>query len=427
MTYTCKICNYNTPNHHNFDRHNKSNKHKKKEKLNKYCYDCDKDFETRHKYIKHSYYHKNYKNKKNDEIIEIDNTDVNQIKNIVKTSNNNIKNNIKENLNTTSKIISRKIDNLAKSNEESNKLINTKIDDLNKSNQEVVTVVNKAITRASSLIKYLMEHHTATPPLKKINYKDCVNTLKLNYKCTKDDYALQEILVREHRTHIFVKRISNTILNLIHHKNPEKQPIWNTDCSRNHYVVKTPSSWNEDKAGIKFTEYVIKPILNHIRELIHDYRINKLEKMSFKNFTELDRDEYYLRISSTLDLEGDLLNESLIPQFLKELSPHLRYLQDELDGIEKIIELEELQENLKEIIKKRTNMTDDISDDISDDNSEDISEIEDDDDYIKDYDKKYNKYKFEEEFDLQDDYNDTEEDEDNIYFPQKIFKQKLVY
>jgi hypothetical protein len=46
---------------------------------------------------------------------------------------------------------------------------------------------------------------------------------------------------------------------------------------------------------------------------------------------------------------------------------------------------------------------------------------------MKDYEKKYNKYKFEEEFDVQDDYNDTEEDEDNIYFPQKIFKQKLVY
>lgn len=400
--YNCELCNYNTENNYNYQKHLNTNKHIKNEKNNKFCFDCNKNFETRQKYTRHMYHHKNY-------VIKKDNIEIIENVQIIADDSN--------------KIISRKIDNLAKSNEESNKLINTKIDDLNKSNQEVVTVVNKAITRASSLIKYLMEHHTTTPPLKKINYKDCVNTLKLNYKCTKDDYALQEILVREHRTHIFVKRISNTILNLIHHKNPEKQPIWNTDCSRNHYVVKTPSSWNEDKAGIKFTEYVIKPILNHIRELIHDYRINKLEKMSFKNFTELDRDEYYLRISSTLDLEGDLLNESLIPQFLKELSPHLRYLQDELDGIEKIIELEELQENLKEIIKKRTNMTDD--------DSEDISEIEDDDadddDYIKDYDKKYNKYKFEEEFNLQDDYNDTEEDEDNIYFPQKIFKQKLVY
>jgi hypothetical protein len=37
----------------------------------------------------------------------------------------------------------------------------------NNSKKEVVTVVNKAITKASSLIKYLMENHRSVPPLEK--------------------------------------------------------------------------------------------------------------------------------------------------------------------------------------------------------------------------------------------------------------------
>ena len=212
-----------------------------------------------------------------------------------------------------------------------------------------------------------MENHMTTPPLKKLNYEECINVLKLDYNCPKDDYKLQEILVRQHRTNIFVKRISNSILKLLNHKNPDKQPIWNTDCSRNHYVVKTNSNWNEDKAGIKFTEYVIKPILNHIRVLINDYRVNKIEKLSFDNFTDDDRAEYYKVISTTLTLEGELLNETLVPQFLRELSPHLRYLQAELEEIEKFKELEKLQENLKEIIESTSSDEDNDDNNIDDD------------------------------------------------------------
>ena len=382
--YICNLCNYNSNNINNYQKHLNTNKHNINEKNNKFCFECNKSFSTRQKYTRHMYHHINY---------------------VVKKNNNNNKHimhdNVEDKINNTNKYISNKIDHLTKTNEESNKIISNKIDDLNKSNQEVVKVVNKALTRASTLIKYLMQYHPTTPPLQKINYKECIDKLKLDYNCIQNNYALQEILVREYRTHIFVKKISNSILNLINHKNPEKQPIWNTDCSRNHYVVKTPSAWNEDKAGIKFTEYIIKPILTHIRQLIHDYRVNKLEKTCFDNFTELDMDEYYLRLSSTLELEKELLNGTLVPQFLKELSPHLRYIQKELEEIEQFKELEELQENLKQIIKNRTN------------NSDFDTESESDNDNNNNYN--HNEI-----------YEDSEE-EDNIYIPQKIYKTRVIY
>ena len=396
IQYKCHLCDYNTDNLQNFKRHNSTQKHKLNNINNKYCYDCNKNFETRNKYIRHKYYHNKYKLKVNDKINnnknKIDNTSLNKIKHIVN-----------------------------KSNQESNKLIANKLDDLSKSNQEVVTVVNKALTKASTLIKYLMENHNSTPPLRKINYTDCINILKIDYNCPEDDFGLQEKFVREYKSNIFVKRISNSILKLLNHKNHDKQPIWNTDCSRNHYVVKTPSSWNEDKAGIKFTEYIIKPILNYIRQLIHEYRTKKLEILPTDKFTEWDRDEYYNKLSTTLTLEGQLLNETLIPDFLRELSPHLRYLHDELEEIEKFEELEELQENLKKIIKKRT-----ISKSESESESESESKSNIDSD-IEDIIKLQTKSYYEEyNVDNYEDSTDSDNNNYNIYIPQKIFKKRII-
>ena len=58
-----------------------------------------------------------------------------------------------------------------------------------KSKEEVKTVVNKAITKATSLIKYLMQHHQNVPPIKKISDKESIKLLRIDYECPlkKDD------------------------------------------------------------------------------------------------------------------------------------------------------------------------------------------------------------------------------------------------
>ena len=399
MNFHCKTCNYSTKIKCNFEKHNKTDKHISNLKHNRFCKLCNKEYSTAGNYKRHlDKVHLNNQN-----VIDNSNHDYN-LDDIIKPNKTNQIHDISDNhlnhlnqLNQFNNNSLKEIKEIKDIVTSSNKIVVNKIDDLNKSNHEVVSVVNKAITKASSLIKYLMEHHKSTPPLKKINYNECINLLKIDYQCPNDDFLLQEKLIREHKNNLFVKRLSQCILKLIHHKNQNKQSIWNTDCARNHYVVKTPLSWNEDKAGLKFTEYVIRPMLNHIRELITKYRIESLEiLMKTKTISDYDKQKYNELLSDVLNFECALMNETYIPQFLKELSPHLRYLHEELEELEKFEELEELQENLKNIIKKRVN---------SDSDSETKSDSE---------------------IDLDDDNIIINSDDDDIYIPQKIYKKRII-
>ena len=55
--------------------------------------------------------------------------------------------------------------------------------------------------------------------------------------------------------------------------------------TRHHYVIKTNDNWNEDKAGIQFTNFIIIPFLNSIGSLINTYRVNKLETINMRKNT----------------------------------------------------------------------------------------------------------------------------------------------
>jgi len=267
-------------------------------------------------------------------------------------SNRNKKNNINKDNN--------KNININKNNNKdiSNKEIVVELKkEINNSNNKVVKVVNKALNKASTLISYLMEHHSTTPPLRKLRQSKCIKTLRLNYKCEIDknkdyDYELELLLINDHSKNKFVKNISKTILNLVNHKT-DQQPIYNTDSSRQTYVIKTTNKWNEDIAGVKFTELVIKPLLTYIGDLIKNYRITKLDTVNmYKN--NLEQNTVHLeQMSKTLNLETDIINDKLVKPILRELTPYLRFLEEELEEMEKLEELEEIQEELDYIVATR--------------------------------------------------------------------------
>ncbi len=79
-----------------------------------------------------------------------------------------------------------------------------------------------------------------------------------------------------------------------------------------------------------------------------------------------------------------MTNDYLIKPLLKELSPHLRFLQVELEELEKLEELTKIQDELEEMINGNS-----ISD-----SSDDEDEIEKDNVYDSDYNDNYiKKYK----------------------------------
>ena len=198
-----------------------------------------------------------------------------------------------------------------------------------------------------------MEHHQSTPPLKKITETDFMENLRLEFNSKYTDkniYKLEKELVNQYKNGTFIKTISKLILKLVNHEDYEKQSVYNTDCSRNNYVIKTSMLWNEDKAGIKFAEYVIRPLLSHIRNLIINYRRNSIEKCDISKYTIIQHEIHADNYDYTLAFEDELYNDNLIKAILTELSPYLRYLKKEIDDLEKLSKLEKLHEDLQDII-----------------------------------------------------------------------------
>ena len=169
---------------------------------------------------------------------------------------------------------------------------------------------------------------------------------------------------------------------MVNYKQPDKQPIWNTDCSRFNYVIKTAiDKWDEDKAGIKFTEYVIKPVLDYVLDLIYNFRTNFLAKeLCNKEYTKEELMDIMKLTGYTYDLQTELNNQTFIKPILRELSPYLRFLESELEEIEQE-ELEELEE--KEKFEELEKIKDDLENLITHKNYNKDKDDEDNDNNVK--------------------------------------------
>ncbi len=341
--YDCKLCNYNAKTKTNLNKHLKTKSHINKENTNIYCFICNKQYINSNNYKKHKKYMHSDDNNKNS------NTPVNN--KIISSETQIIIDHVKEEINKSNEQVKKQVkEEINKSNEQVKEEIK---EEINNSKKEVVTVVNKAINKASSLIKYLMENHRSVPPLKKIKKNDCIPILRLDYNCPeiKDDYTLQKLFIKDYSKNMFVSNIAKSILKMINYKETDKQPIYNTDSSRYNYVVKlTTDVWNEDKSGIKFTDYIIKPLLKYIRDLVEEYIENELEQVDMYKNNFIQNQIYVQLKEDAYNLDIQLTNDYLIKPLLKELSPYLRFLQIELEELEKLEELTKIQEDLQDII-----------------------------------------------------------------------------
>ena len=328
-TFKCNICKYTSINKQNFNSHCKTKEHLMKEEILKQCVLCDKSFKNKQIYAQH----KKQKHSNNKNSINISN-------------NTELINNLLNNNN----LININLDMMNKNIIESNKEIKDEI-------VEVKTTVNKAITKASSLIKYLMEKYPSVPPIKKITDKKCIDILRIDFECPytlTNKYILEKQIIYKHANNKLINILYKSILNLVNHKNPEKQSIYNTDYTRHNYIIKTNKIWDEDLAGVRFTDYIIKPLLKTIGELVKEYRLNELETVNMRKNTLQENEIHFEQLGNTLSLECDIYNDKLINPLLKKLSPYLRYLEDEMENIEKFDEIKKIQEELENIIKNNT-------------------------------------------------------------------------
>ncbi len=204
MTFTCTICNFSSSKLSLYNRHCIAKIHLEKEEKKLLCYVCNKYFKTKKSYKAHkiNFHDKNNINNKPEDNKPDDNKLDNNKLDAIKNSIDNINDNINNKINDVKEEIKEEINDVK--------------EEIHNSKKEVVTVVNKAINKASSLIKYLMENHRSVPPLKKITKEQCIPVLRLDYKCPEkvNDYSLQQLFIRDYKRNLFIPNISKSILKI---------------------------------------------------------------------------------------------------------------------------------------------------------------------------------------------------------------------
>jgi len=115
--------------------------------------------------------------------------------------------------------------------------------------------------------------------------------------------------------------------------------------------------------------------------LVKEYRLNELETVNMRKNTLQENEIHFEQLGNTLSLECDIYNDKLINPLLKKLSPYLRYLEHEIEDIEKFNEIKKIQEELENIIKNNTDDEDYNYNNYNNDEEQDYFDYN--DNYIK--------------------------------------------
>ena len=161
------------------------------------------------------------------------------------------------------------------------------------------------------------------PPIQSIQIND-IDTFESSNKKTVEDV----ISAYKHRT--MSKYIGDIILKIYKKEDPKKQSVWNTDDTRLTYLVKEllnnkSSNWIVDKKGTKTAEYLIDPLLEHIKTLVIHYQKNIILST---NAVEV---EHSLELNKrVLKLVDDIDDGNVGNNLLKYISTHLYFSEKQL-------------------------------------------------------------------------------------------------
>jgi len=284
MKYICKSCNYETHDKSHFDRHKNTKKHeqnlhninikKNNEKLcirnasdlhplcireednenNKFeCKYCGKIFS----HHQNMYRHINYRCKsKNDEPIV--------------------------------KKLEIMIDNLEKQNKT-----------LENQNEKLIGIVvnnSETIKKSVSALSYVTKQYPNAPVIEELEYdKFDKITKSLIYdpkNKKKTNYSIEDVILFHFKKNNLPEVLGKAIVEEYKKTDPKNQSMWASDVSRLAFIVKSAigkskqkkSKWITDKNGIHFSEMIIKPMFEIIKDKMKEYvDKNKVSEADIRN------------------------------------------------------------------------------------------------------------------------------------------------
>ena len=325
MPYSCESCKYNTRDISNYNKHLETKKHIKNSQFNELKVKVEKleELEERNEIKINNALTKQQKFNKN--VINLIENKTKQIED--KTKQIEDKTELKLNdaitkQNKFNKTVINLIENKTKQIEDKTKQIE------NNTNLKINNAITKQKKFNKSVLTVLKEEFSNNPALEKIDEKDFIKELELEYECkiSDKDCKLQLLIIKDYKNKRLIDTICKIILKFIKKEELSLQSIFNTDCSRGNYATKLETTWLNDKFGMKFRDIILSPIIEYIIDALEPLR-NKIVKMTELNrkSPSMDKSDYIMENSnSLLELNCMLVKKKTYEQIIYKLSPQLQ-------------------------------------------------------------------------------------------------------
>lgn len=320
MIYSCAVCNYETDDKCNFNRHLNSKKHtdnkmsKSNLKINSIskpeltCDFCNKKYTNIGSLSKHIKIcgEKDVIEKRHSEKLD----HVNQLHMIEIAKYEKELQHLKD---LYDKEILHQTE-IIKQKDETINVLNTEVAHL----KLIINNAGSIIKNSMSALSYAMKHYKDAPAIETI--KD-YSALKYN----QNDTEFIENLLVEYKNKLLPTYLGNFIVKNYKKNDPMKQSIWNSDTNRLTYVIKeiinnTKTDWQIDKKGIKTTNYIITPLLNYIEELLRSYVDNF--DMSYNLYIPYEAEKKMLKLKYSTDILQSIEDKVLHDEVLKYIASH---------------------------------------------------------------------------------------------------------
>ena len=209
---------------------------------------------------------------------------------------------------------------------------------------DIAQVNSKTANASMNMLKYAKTYLNDAEPLEELTGKDVLQAIK--YKNPKKTEPKNEAYVKTaiHKfSHgIFPNFIGDMIIEHYQPKTKSDANVIATDTSRLCFIVmqkitkkdksKTEEKeWINDKSGKKFTELVLKPIINAVKETL-------IEFIEFKKKKELNDNSLYL-MGECVKLKRDIEVDKFTKPILRYVAPSfhfdkLKILEDDVPLID---------------------------------------------------------------------------------------------
>ena len=330
--YNCNICNYNTKERSNLNRHNKSARHMKKVTENLDNANKLNEFQSQNllqpkyrqstakvppKYRQNSPINMDKSLRKCVNICKYCSSEFTRTDSLSKHLKACIKKHEKE------RLLEEQITILCTEN---NKYKNESeyFQAENNYHKRMLNEAGGLVQKSVSALTYAVGNYNNAPTIKMIDIYD-IEGMKNN------DKKLVEDVLSHYKHKTLDRYLGNSIIKLYKKDDPKAQSVWSTDTSRLTYLIKelmvnNSSNWVIDKKGIKTKEYLIDPLLKHIKELIIYY-----QKHSMNLSTNAIEVEFILELNKNIlklvtEIDDGIIGNNL----LKYISTHLYFNEKQI-------------------------------------------------------------------------------------------------